>query len=158
VGIVQRQITGESVYRAIEADGIPLIRQQWFILDGDGKPVGACLLGTAAFNLHVAANTDQHTNFGDSLEEQLNQYRIPIDSPWKGEDGRIASAIISWFDKTDHSKPRIDKVYYGGRATKTHGADGYPYLLQTHEEVMAMVKDILTPVWDTTFTVDSYEF
>jgi hypothetical protein len=159
VGIVQRQITGESVYRAIEADGIPLIRQQWFTFDDDGKPVGACLLGTAALNLHVAGNEDYSVNDNDSLLNQLNAHNVSEYSPWYDPSNgiRLGNTIINWFDKTDRDQER-NSVYLSGIATATHGRDGYPYVLQTHEEIMAMVKDILTPVWNTTFVVDSYEF
>ena len=160
MGVIQRRITGESVYRAIEADGVPLIRQNWFDIDpATGLPVAACLLGTAAMNLHVAAHNDYAKNYGEGLLDQLNKFRVPEDSPWVGKSRVVVGdAIIEWFDSDDRSKPQDSEVYNNYKNTETHSRNGYPWLLQTHEEIMNMVHDLLQPLWNEEFVVDSYEF
>jgi hypothetical protein len=152
MGVIQRKITGESVYQAILANGVPLIRGRWFDTDVSGKPVGACLIGMAALNLHVAANSDFATNTGDSLVDQLDRFALPETNKWYDDnsDNLIGSAMVNYYDAyaTDPNTGRVALE-----------DDGYTYKWKVpDDEIPQFLREILEPVWNETFTVDSYEF
>jgi hypothetical protein len=144
MGVIQRRLTGESVYQGIIANGLQPLREEFYDYGGDGKPVAACIIGMAAYNLHAAADNDYATNFRANITDQLNNFTVPSHSRWRVPYNEgIGDTIIHWTDKLAET----------GKQEDANGG----YLL-SWDECIAMAKELLTPVWNTEFIVDAYEF
>ncbi len=198
-----KTVTGREIRDAIIADGFGKIRQAWFTVNDTG--VEACLLGAAAINLNVLADTsgmevseadqlipadyDLWYNNKYSLYEQLNNILTKDGKP-------VGSDIISFYDANTSVEEQVEmdmskwaeenwqsgyafdtpeeadafEEDYQGRweeeeKTRTQywqnvmaNKDPVPdeigaYYLNTWDEAIEHVKEVLEPFLDTEFTL-----
>ncbi len=161
MGWVKKTVTGREIYEAIEQDEFGTLRGEWF--EKGAKGVSACLLGGAGLNLGVYANStqadaaDENNRIG--LLEVLDLETVPENSRWFSyDDEGIASTIIRLYDKTVHSDYIRDLGHNLSdyEPAPSFGANQYYYL--TYAQSLEMAKDLLTPVWDKSFTVDVFDY
>jgi hypothetical protein len=187
MGYSMKTVTGKDIYEAMKRDGFGALRGDWFVVNDDNK-IEACILGTAAINLGIAA-----TDTGPSLYNQLNRHQLPALSKWAEFSRNIGVAIVAWFDANKYDTIRnqfdndpeystelaeimaeadstgnyssYENIYderlreYMNKWTRENG--NYPsevYLLETWEEALEMAKEILTFVWDTEFDVREHDY
>lgn len=175
MGEIWVDVTGEEIYNVIEENGIPIIREKWFNVDGNNT-ISACLLGTAGIKLGVVARGDE-----GSLCSELDKH-FWIDE--NGDTKYIGSYIVSKFDETiniDHEAEiltaidaeisgenfdwdaafdthynELSKKYpENSQSSDSHEDDRY---VLTWKESLAMAKEVLSRVWDVSFRLKSFDY
>lgn len=126
------KVTIREVYEALALNGFRYVRGNWVVEDVKGVANGACILGQGALNLGVEPHTDLY-----SLESQLNNFSVPVDSPWHWFNSGLAATIIHWND----------------RAKFSYDLHRHVYLLRTYKQVLKMAYDVLSPHFDKTITL-----
>lgn len=161
MGWVTKTVTGREIYEAIAKDGFNVLRGDWFSTDEQGKP-RACLLGGAAINLGVYAHAHQEDEAAEGrkgIQEVLDREYVQ-DTKWletihlESSFVSISTAIINNFDKTIWNR---SELIPGRQYEQVPGHVNAWYAL-TWDESLEMCKDLLTPVWDKSFTIDVFDY
>lgn len=135
--------TIKEIYDAIILKGdIEHLRDDWYTVDSNGKVVGACILGKGAFNLNILASIDGYDEIRGlpqeeyqlddftqySLLNQLNRFCV-INRKWYKEYKYVGDTIVWWND------------------ARVNDSETGPYILRTYKEILAMVFDVLSPIF-----------
>lgn len=142
-----KTFTVEEIFEALKQNGLEHIRQDWISVK-DGKVVGACALGQAAYNLNVPAYEEQVDIFGayinanGNIYDALNDFGLGKGSPWfdedfMAEDFSVADTIIFWNDRKSSAGT---------------------YTLKTYAEVVNMAREVLEPYFKETVELPHYEY
>lgn len=119
-------ITVRDVYNALKQNGFEHIRRDWTRADIEGVITGACVLGQAALNLGVDANT-----YSGNLVSALNAFEVSTHNKWafnKEETYGVGDTIINWNDKQDEN--------------------GLYWVLPTYADVVKMAYAVMRPHFD----------
>lgn len=135
---VLKEFTIKEIFEALKKNGLEHIRRGWEIFGIDGlKPIGACALGQAGFNLGVVAKPNPYTaNRMYSLYEQLRTIKIP--SNYSTQYGyNCADVIVNMNDAMD---------------------EGEEDFIFSYEEIVKAAEEILTPHFKETLKLEVREW
>ena len=152
-----RTYTVKEVFEAIKKNGFEHLRDEWTSYGYNGKPVGACVLGQGALNLNVPPSNDNDVHDSPFIEDLLSN------ATDYDEQEKIANVydeletkynVVTQLDRFQVKE--TSKWYQVGRSTCGHAivhwndAVDYEdndrhYVLETYEEVVDMVFDVLKP-------------
>jgi hypothetical protein len=147
-----KTFTVREIFEAIKKNGFEHLREQWYSFNNDGKAIGGCVLGQAALNLNVPADSDTSGDLTSNLWAQLNQFDTPekwIDSMYPMNTRVAGKAIVYW---NDH---RVIDPETGANVTD---ADGYVWTLPTYNDVVEMAREVLEPHFDETIKLPHVEY
>lgn len=155
VEVTTKTFTVKEIYEALAKNGLQHLRGTWYSTNSDDKTIGGCVLGQAAFNLGVPANTDFS---GDNLVNFLNTLEVDPTSKWatvnngitkENVGNKVGNAIITWNDAIRYTKAGVPEVDSRGN-TK--------YVLRTYPRVVEMAHDLLAPHFEKTVKLPHYEY
>ena len=182
-----------KVYEALKEEHghVELIREEWFSYGnserGDsGVVVGACILGQGSINMGIANDSTIGINIPlvksefASLYNQLNRFKVPVNSKWyMGDGSTVGETIVKWNDKRSES---CTFKRHGPERNLTHNEidwdalnqsinkDDWAYLddqaefcefgyeLPTYDDVLDMAHDLLQPYFHETVFLTAYDW